>query len=176
MTGAGWRPSLADCLRCSALFPPHPCLPRRPFSTSHHSVCSPPSRRHSIPTAISTICAVTRQLLSLRNKSYGAAFPLIAPPRSSSVHLSVTLIILPFAPFFWAAFLIPCVWTRRCDLGSLQPAVLSGHGCKAPGRRLESLCHSLQWNCMSEIHLNHVHVPYMLPATCPDHNSSFIPF
>ncbi len=103
-------------------------------------------------------------------------FPSHCPPRSSSVHLSVTLIILPFAPFFWAAFLIPCVWTRRCDLGSLQPAVLSGHGCKAPGRRLKSLCHSLQWNCMSEIHLNHVHVPYMLPATCPDHNSSFIPF
>ncbi len=103
-------------------------------------------------------------------------FPSHRPPRSYSVHLSVTLIILPFAPFFQAAFLIPRVWTRRWDLGSLQPAVLSGHGCKAPGRRLESLCHSLQWNCMSEIHLNHVHVPHMLPATCPHHNSSFIPF
>lgn len=70
---AGWPSPIP------ALFPPHPCLPRRPLCTSHPSVCSPPSRRHSIPMAISTICAVTRQLLPLRNESYGVAFPLIAP-------------------------------------------------------------------------------------------------
>lgn len=39
----------------------------------------PPSRRHSIPTAISTICAVTRQLLPPRSESYRAAFPLVTP-------------------------------------------------------------------------------------------------
>lgn len=60
-------------------------------------------------------------------------------------------------------------------LGSLEPAVVSGHGCTAPGERLQSLCHSLQWNCMSEIHLNHVRVPHMLlPATCAHHNSSLL--
>lgn len=59
---------------------PDPYLPWRPLSTSHHSFCSPPSRRHSIPTAISTICAVTRQLLPPRSESYRAAFPLVTPP------------------------------------------------------------------------------------------------
>lgn len=67
---------------------PDPYLPWRPLSTSHHSFCSPPSRRHSIPRAISTICAVTRQLLPQRSESYGAAFPLVTPlvlPRCTSL-------------------------------------------------------------------------------------------
>lgn len=49
--------------------------------------------------------------------------------------------------------------------------MVSGHGCKAPGRHLEFLFHSLQWSLMLEIHLNHVHVPHSRPATCPHHDS-----
>lgn len=155
-----WLETLTGCL----LFLPPPYLPRRRLITPPLSLRLPPPQPKTLhthgdkyhlcrhpPTPAPEERELWGGFLSCRPPPFPRHAPLCHCDNSSSASL----------------FSVPRVWTGRWDLGGLRPAVVSGHGCKAPGIRLESLCHSLQWSLMSEIHLNHVHVPHSVSATCP---------
>ncbi|KAL1273319.1 hypothetical protein QQF64_029181 [Cirrhinus molitorella] len=83
----------------------------------------------SLPATTSPLCLSSLRLLTPQPKAlhtHGDKYHLHHHPPTPapeewelrggfplSVHLPVTPIILPFASFFRAAFLVPCVWTRR---------------------------------------------------------------